>query len=150
MVELNLNQAYIHVLLDRIIWLIYRIETLLDWIHGLESATSRIEQLWFSDNVGGASVFRHLYNYCFTFIWFSGLTKVGQRWNSLILHNPSLVMLIIDCVALAKQGDNRFGNIHPSVCLFVCLYAPSCLYCLTYDLDFWHGGQSRLGLKVRV
>ena len=29
--------------------------------------------------------------------------------------------LIIDRVALAKQGDNRIGSVRPSVCVWVCL-----------------------------
>ncbi len=38
-----------------------------------------------------------------------------------------MIALIIDRVALAKQGDNRIGSIHPSICLSV---HPSVCVCL--------------------
>ena len=53
------------------------------------------------------------------------------------LQNCALVqnMVFIDRVALAKQGDNGIGSVHPSVCPSVRLRALSCLNRLTYDLD---------------
>jgi len=42
------------------------------------------------------------------------------------------VLFIIDLVA----GENTFGSIRVCVCVSVCLWALSCLNCLTFDLDF--------------
>jgi len=40
-----------------------------------------------------------------------------------------------------NRGDNMFGSIRVRVCPSVCLWALSCLNCLTSDLDFWHEGR---------
>ncbi len=40
-----------------------------------------------------------------------------------------------------SEGDNALGSVRPSVRLFVCLRALSCLNRFTYDLDFWYGGR---------
>ncbi len=55
-------------------------------------------------------------------------------------------LFIIDRVALAKQGNNRFGSVRlsvrSSVCVSVCVLSVlSCLNRLTYDLDFLPRGQ---------
>ena len=43
-----------------------------------------------------------------------------SSWTCNIFHTPMHGMVfIIDSVALAKQGDYRFGNIRPSVRLSV-------------------------------
>ncbi len=34
--------------------------------------------------------------------------------------DKDIVRLIIDCVALTKQGDNAHGSVRLSVCLFAC------------------------------
>ncbi len=44
-------------------------------------------------------------------------------FNSLLLFSrdfSAVTAVIIDCVALAKQGDNRIGSVRPSVCPFAC------------------------------
>ena len=40
--------------------------------------------------------------------------------NQIKLFYRHIVWIIIDHVALAKQGDNALGSIHPFVCLFAC------------------------------
>ena len=37
----------------------------------------------------------------------------------------SAVGLIIDCIALVKQGDNRIGSVCPSLCPSVCARSPN-------------------------
>ncbi len=53
--------------------------------------------------------------------------------------------IIIDRVALAKQGDNAFGSIRLSVnlfvCLTVCLNSPVQTVWPIYELDFWYGAR---------
>ena len=49
--------------------------------------------------------------------------------------------MIIDHIALGKQGDSRFGSVRPSVHLFVFAW----LNRLTYNLDFWHTGRPEAG-----
>ncbi len=48
-------------------------------------------------------------------------------WKLIKINNGLLdnkwVMVIIDRVALAKQGDNALGSVRPSVCVFVRLCA---------------------------
>ncbi len=39
-----------------------------------------------------------------------------------------------------SEGDNALGTVRPSACLFVCLSEFSWLNCLTFGLDFRHGG----------
>ena len=40
-----------------------------------------------------------------------------------------------------NEGDNLIGSVRPSVRLCAYLSELSCLNCLTFDLDFWHGGR---------
>jgi len=44
---------------------------------------------------------------------------------------------------LRSRGDNTFSSIRVCVhvCVSVCLWALSCLNCLTFNLDFWHEGR---------
>ena len=44
---------------------------------------------------------------------FDGLSKIGRQ-------NFPCQPIVIDRVALAKQGDNAIGSIHPFLCLSVC------------------------------
>ena len=70
---------------------------------------------------------------------------MSSNWDCPIHMNPyigsyipstiQLKKLIIDRVALAKQGDNRIGSVRPSVSQSTL----SRLNRLTFDLDIWHG-----------
>ena len=45
-----------------------------------------------------------------------------------ILINAFLFMsIIINHVALAKQGDNALGSVRQSICFFVCLFVCACM-----------------------
>ncbi len=56
------------------------------------------------------------------------------------LHNLSLDywvcdhIVIIDRVALAKQGDNVLGSVRPSVCVSACLFVRALLF---EPFDLW-------------
>ncbi len=41
--------------------------------------------------------------------------------------------IIVDQVALTRQGDNRFGSIHPSVCVSACVSVSSFVCTLTAE-----------------
>ncbi len=50
------------------------------------------------------------------------MTKLLQIFINQKIMLIVLILLIIDRVALAKQGDNRIGSVRPFVCPFVCAF----------------------------
>ncbi len=83
---------------------------------------------------------------CIQLLLCSQLHDIPLLFNQL----PDLKNLVIDCVALVKEGDNGLGSVHPSVHLFVCLSVYPTAYCPQAGLTCLQPGtiQSKPSLSI--